>query len=62
MPAGPEGAAPAGPEGEAPVEATEEEKAAAAKDPALALTGAFRKSASAEDKLAAEILRAAIAA
>jgi hypothetical protein len=42
-------------------EATEEEKQAAAKDPILVRTGAFRKSASASDKLAAEILQASYA-
>lgn len=61
---GGEGAEAAGHEqAETPAEeATEEEKQAAAADPVLALTGAHRKSASAEDKLAAEIFRAANAA
>jgi hypothetical protein len=65
--AAPGGAAPGGEalpgEGaETPVEETAEEKQASAKDPALALTGAHRKSASESDKLAAEILRASLPA
>jgi hypothetical protein len=47
-------------EGELPPE-TEEEKSAGVKDPVLAITGAHRKSASANAHAAAELIRAALA-
>ncbi len=47
---------------ETPAEETAEEKQAGAADPVLTWTGAHRKSASVEDKLGAEILRAALTA